>query len=161
MAAKQTEKEQKRKIPIRMLAMLAAVITCVVTVLFLLGLLGGSSFRVAREHGLKVPASAAHFICGGDARIGILDRGAASAFEMTEKDLPIFISQLKVRKEWAGVAGSIFPGNSQYQINIPWRAKATGLRTYQCASPNGDTLSVEVWQINQSKVGICLYTDWN
>jgi len=27
----------------------------------------------------------------------------------------------------AGVSGCIFPGNSQYQIRVPWRASATGL----------------------------------
>jgi hypothetical protein len=145
----------------RKLTILAMVCAVFVSLPFLFGFFGNSATRVKREHGLQLPASASHFVCGGDAGSSIVDRGAASAFEIAQSDLSSFVSQLRVRSSSSGASGSIFPGNSQYQIHVPWRAAATGMTTYQCDSPTGDFLSVEVWRIDESRIGICLYTDWN
>ena len=145
----------------RKLAVLVMACVFAIGLPFLFGFFGDSATRIKREHGLQLPASASHFVCGGDAWISIMDRGAASAFELAQTDLPSFISQLRVRSSSAGVSGCIFPGNSQYQIRVPWRASATGITTYHCDSPTGDFLNVEVWRIDQSRAGICIYTDWN
>src|SRR5436309_1392331 len=118
--------------PFRKLLVFAAVCAFIISLSFLSGFFGNSAARIRREHGLQLPASASHFICGGDAWISIMDRGAASAFEMAQADLTNFISQLKIRDSTNGVSGSIFPGNSQYQIRVPWRASASGRATYYC-----------------------------
>ena len=141
-------------------AILAVVCGLGISLAFFFGFLGNSATRIKREHRLQLPASASNFVCGGDAWF-IGDRGAASAFEIAQSDLSSFISQLTVRNSSDGVSGCIFPGNSQYQIRVPWRASATGVTSYHCDSPIGDFLDVEVWRIDKSRVGICLYTDWN
>jgi hypothetical protein len=121
---------------------------------------GNSARRIEREHGVKVPESGSHFVCGGDAWPPIMDRGAASAFELPSADLPLFLSQLKIRAS-ANEVKWIFPGNSQYQIKVPWGPSATNIAMYQCDAPTGDFLNVGVWRIDAARVGICLYTDWN
>ncbi len=144
----------------RKLLALMAICVVLISLPYALGYLGDSATRVRREHGLELPASASHFICGGDAW-SVLDRGAASAFEISRADLPKFMAQLAIRESVREVPNSIFPGNSQYQIRIPWRASAIGMNTYLCASPTGDFMRIEVWQIDKTRIGICLYTDWN
>ena len=105
-------------------------------------------------HFLHLPASASAFECRGDAARGFLDRGAASAFVMSTNDLFNFVSQLKVQP---GLS-TFIPSNSQYNLHAKWR-KMTPTTTYSCNSPVGDWLHVEVWPVNDSHVGICLYTD--
>jgi hypothetical protein len=130
---------------------------------FAAGFLGHSAMRIRREHGLRLPASASHFECRGDAWLTIIDRGAASTFEMSRTDLGSFTSQLSIRSSTIGstdAVASIFPGNSQYRVSAPWRI-GTPIATYDCQSPTGDLLSVQIWPIDDSRVGVCLYTDWN
>ena len=97
------------------------------------GYIGNSARRVAREHGLKVPASAHKFVCGGDAWLHpLMDSGAASAFVMESRDLAGFTSQLQIREAHDGNS-SVFPTNSRYQIQRPWKSGVV-LKTYLCAS---------------------------
>ncbi len=112
--------------------------------------------RIQHEHGLRLPASASSFECRGDAARGFLDRGAASAFTIATNDVARFLSQLTVR---TGLQ-TFIPGNSQYHLRAAWRHGAPAA-TYSCASSTGDWLHVEVWPLDTSRVGICLYTDWN
>jgi hypothetical protein len=135
-----------------------------VLVLFLGGCIGNSAARITREHGLVLPASASHFVCKGDAWM-IGDRGAASAFEMATNDIPRFLAQLKIKDTHQrgyrpAFLNSIFPGNSQYQVRTTWMS-GIPLETYHCASPVGDFLDVQIWPIDATHVGVCLYTDWN
>jgi hypothetical protein len=130
-------------------------------ILFLFGYVGNSAARVRREHGLKIPPSAYGFICRGDAWMHLFsDFGGASAFEMAARDLPAFVSQLKVRQSNQGRRGNIFPGNAQYQIHRPWMSDAS-TQTYDCESSTGDSLLVKIWAIDDEHVGVLLYTDWN
>jgi hypothetical protein len=142
---------------------LTVVILCASAfgILFLFGYVGNSAARVTREHGLKVPSSAYGFICRGDAWMHLFsDSGGSSAFEMARRDLPGFVSQLKVRQSNQGRHGNIFPGNSQYQIHRPWMS-GVSMQTYDCESPTGDSLLVQIWAIDDGHVGVLLYTDWN
>jgi len=88
------------------------------------------------------------------------DSGAAWAFEITSSDLPDFISQLKIRETNEGGRENIFPVNAQYQIRRPWMSGASSKR-YRCASSTGKSLDVQIWAIDNSRVGVLLYTDWN
>jgi hypothetical protein len=140
----------------------AAVITLLVLP-FATGFLGHSATRIRREHGLQIPASASSFECRGDAWLSIIDRGAASTFEMARTDMVSFTSQLRIRTSTTtetDAVASIFPGNSQYQVSAVWRT-GTPIGTYFCQSPTGDYLWVQIWTIDDSRVGVCLYTDWN
>jgi len=112
--------------------------------------------RIEHEHGLRLPVSAASFECRGDAARGFLDRGAASAFVMASNDLAGFVSQLRVQP---GLT-TFIPGNSKYQLRAVWRIGKPAA-TYSCSSPAGDWLHAEVWPVDDTRVGICLYTDWN
>jgi hypothetical protein len=135
-----------------------------VIILFFGGSIGNSAARITREHGLVLPSSASHFVCKGDAWI-IGDRGAASAFEMASNDVPPFVAQLKIKDTHHGDHGpefsnSIFPSNPEYQVRTTWMS-GIPLETYSCASPVGDFLRVQIWPIDATHVGVCLYTDWN
>jgi hypothetical protein len=145
------------------LSTLAVVLLCsvVLRIVFLLGYAGNSAARVRRENGLQVPSAARGFICRGDARMHLFsDSGAASALEMAARDLPSFVSQLKIRQSDEGLPGNIFPGNAPYQIHRPW-VVGPSMKTYRCASPTGDGLEVQIWAIDETHVGVLLYTDWN
>jgi hypothetical protein len=125
------------------------------------GCIGSSASRITREHGLALPTSASHFVCKGDAWIMVMDRGAASAFEMASNDVPRFLAQLKIKEAHNGdYSKSVFPGNPQYQVRTRWMS-GSPLETYHCASPVGDLLDVQIWPIDAAHVGVCLYTDWN
>jgi hypothetical protein len=132
-------------------------------VLFVLGYVGDSAARIQREHGLRLPPSARNFVCRGDAWMhNFMDSGAASAFEMAPSDLPSFVSQLKIHEVHPGDCSGpcIIASNPQYQIRRPWMS-APPLKTYCCASPTGDYLAVQIWIIDDTHVGVFLYTDWN
>jgi len=144
---------------------LLSAIAIIVFFAFLGGCLGSSGRRITREHGLVLPASASHFVCKGDAWVAIMDRGAASAFQCASNDVPSFVAQLKIKDTHHGDRGpkfsnSIFPGNPQYQVRTPWMS-GIPLETYHCTSPVGDFLDVQIWPIDATHVGVCLYTDWN
>ncbi|MGC4014598.1 MAG: hypothetical protein QM755_08810 [Luteolibacter sp.] len=119
------------------------------------GTLAQSTGRIAREHGLDLPPSASNPECRGDAWRMVLDRGASSTFEMARKDLTTFVSKLKI----LGCRPSI-PGNDIYQVSAPWVSKCP-LASYECASPTGDCLDVQIFPIDCKRVGVRLYTDWN
>jgi hypothetical protein len=122
-------------------------VACVVSCLFVFGYVGNSVARVNREHGLHLPSSASHFVCRGDAWIPVLDRAAVSTFEMARADLGAFTNQLKVRK----------PDT----ISSAFASDDGCFATYYCDSPTGDFLFVSLWKIDESRVRVRLYTDWN
>jgi len=140
-------------------AMLAAV--SAFGSLFLFGCVGSSAARISREHGLKLPSSSHKFVCRGDAWMHtFMDSGAASAFEMDSRDLPAFVSQLKLRDHGGFGENDILPSNPQYQIHRPWMS-GPPLKTYHSDSPTGDSLDLQIWRIDNRQVGVLLYTDWN
>jgi hypothetical protein len=138
----------------------AVVVAGLIVVPFFAGIVGDSAVRIRREHGLQLPPSASQFECKGDAWITIMDRGASSTFVMARSDMATFVAQLKIRESSTGAVTSIFPGNRQYQISAPWRT-GVPIATHYCRSPKGDSLAVQFWSIDETRVGVCLYTDWN
>lgn len=112
--------------------------------------------RIERGHGVVIPASATDLQFGGDSERGFLDRGAVSAFEITSSDLPSFVSQLKVHP---GLT-TFVPGNPEYQLPLA-KPAATAITRYSCDSSVGDWLHVEIWPVDETKLAVQLYTDWN
>jgi hypothetical protein len=140
---------------------IVAIFSTALATLLLLRVFGDSASRIRREHGLNLPASASAIECHGDAWLRIItDCGAASSFEVAISDVPSLLAQLRVRSTSTGVSESIFPGNPEYQVHRSWMS-GIPTATYRCNSPTGDDLSVQTWPIDSSRVGICLYTDWN
>src|SRR5947207_13313332 len=117
------------------LTVFALTVALAIDLLFIFGFFGNSAARIRREHGLWIPPSASHFICRGDAWPPILDRGAASAFVIPQRDTAAFTAQLKVRAADTDAPVWIFPGNSQYKLKVPWDCTAQALATYRCDSP--------------------------
>jgi hypothetical protein len=121
----------------------------------------GSSVRIAREHGVFVPLSAAPMRCGGDGwKHWFSDCAAIATFEIPAADLPAFIAALAIRQEFAGFGGQSIPSNYSDFILPSW-ASAKPNSSYGCASPTGTYLNVCSWSLSDSRVGILLYTDWN
>jgi len=139
----------------RVLGALASSMVVAVGVIIYQGILDQSTERIAREHGLALPPSATNPECRGDAWRMILDRGASSTFEMARTDLCAFVSKLRVQGHHTSI-----PANRIYQVSAPWIAKSP-LASYECASPTGDFLDVQIFPIDCKRVGVRLYTDWN
>ena len=77
--------------------------------------------RVAKEHGIHLPASATSVRCGGDAwKRSFIDCGATVSFEMPESDLPGLVGKLSVHTSSVGTGDWVAPGNSQYVVKAPW-----------------------------------------
>lgn len=147
---------------IRRLKILGAVLLVFfvfIGLLFWSGYFGNSATRIEREHGLKLPSSAHNFVCRGDAWMHhFVDSGASSAFEMSARDIPAFVSQLNVHKLEQSEC-CIFPSNFQYPIHRSWMLGPA--KTYHCASSTGSSLDIQIWPLDGSRVGVLLYTNWN
>src|SRR5688572_30308572 len=70
--------------------------------------------RAEREHGIRLPLSAQTIQCRGDASRGLLDRGAATMFEMNTNDLPMFLNQLRVQSRTPSFRGTGDPTVNGY-----------------------------------------------
>ena len=117
--------------------------------------------RLRNEHGLLFPDSTTAIECRGDAWLRYVDDcGASSIFELPTSDIAPFLPQLQVTSKITGDSHRIFPGNPQYQVNRWWMS-GMPIATLHCSSPTGTFLVVQTWPIDESRVGICLYTDWN
>ncbi|MGJ8724852.1 MAG: hypothetical protein ACSHYB_09880 [Roseibacillus sp.] len=118
-----------------------------------------------REQGVPVPKSASKIVCGGDAAawkrvFGFPDCGAIATLEMPASDLSGLLSALTVLKTSAGVGDTVVPVNPQYAVAASWAATSPDT-SYHCSSPKGDFLTVRMWSISATQVGVLLYTDWN
>ena len=140
---------------------------------------GDARARAEREHGIALPISATNIQCRGDASRGFLDRGAATLFEMSTNDLARFISQLRINSRsapaqasgdptvngynvWPSGSPTFVPGNSQYGgFHRTWQAQPVPIEMLSCSSPKGDWLHVELWRLEESRVLVKMYTDWN
>jgi hypothetical protein len=102
-------------------------------------------WRIEREHGLALPASAANFVCEGSGWF-ILDRAAVARFDIATTDLPAFMQQLKPDPG--------FPSSFGY-------TEGNGIIKYYCQSPTGDGLLVTTRPLGATRVFVTLGTDWN
>jgi hypothetical protein len=137
----------KSKLTLKLVGV-TAVVVCTVTFVFAFGYVGNSKVRVIREHGLRVPSSASHFVCKGGAWFPFLDRVADSTFEMGLSELGSFTNQLRLKTPDAISAAFASPDDGR-------------LATYYCESPTGDFLFVSLWRMDDSRVRVRLFTDWN
>jgi hypothetical protein len=115
--------------------------------------------RAEFEHGIVLPASAGGFQCRGDALRGFLDRGASTVFVMDAGDVPALKSRVRMGSHLI----SDIPGNDVYRAGIifPWKAGTGPLEAWDCDSPTGDWLRVEIRPVATGRVGVWMYTDWN
>ena len=137
----------KSKSTFKLIAVILAAV-CAIILLFVFGYVGDSVTRVKREHGVQIPPSASHFVCRGDAWIPFLDRVAVSTFEMARTDVGSFTNQFRVKTSDALSAAFASDDEGSFA-------------TYYCDSPTGDFLFVRLWKIDDSRVRVRLYTDWN
>lgn len=115
--------------------------------------------RAEREHGVTLPASVSNIQCLGDAYLPLVpDKGASTAFEMSTADVSVLKSQLGTAISYQ----TFIPGNPQYQGHtFAWLQGAGPSEVVSCASSTGDWLHVEFWPIDEERVGVRMYTDWN
>lgn len=140
---------------------------------------GGQRTRAEREHGIKLPSSAMDIQCKGDAWLRFLDRGATTMFEMSTKDLPSFLAQIRIQSRtapahatgdpmvngwnvWPINAPTFIPGNQQYGgFRRTWKGDAVPIEMLSCSSPVGDWLHVELWRLEGESLLVKMHTDWN
>ncbi|MGH1491892.1 MAG: hypothetical protein ACRBK7_21310 [Acidimicrobiales bacterium] len=141
--------------------------------LFLMGIFDSAQTRVEREHGISLPESARDIQAMGDAsnqflRLINLDRGASSILVIDRPDLDELLQEFGF-DEQSDNAGRFLggaPGNAQYQpSSVPWPEGlgASPVSDYGTDNPpsNGDFATLQVYTIDDSSVGVWLYTDWN
>jgi hypothetical protein len=132
------------------IAAVVLILICTGGLLYIFGYVGNSMTRVNREHGLRIPRSASHFVCSGDAWFPFLDRVAISTFEMARADLASFTNQFRIKT--ADSLSTALARNAMDEGSVA---------AYYCHSPTGDFLFVSLWKLDDSKVKVRLYTDWN
>lgn len=115
--------------------------------------------RAEWEHGITLPPSVTNIVCHGEAYIlWAPDKGACTAFEMSKSDVPVLKSQLGPQVNHM----TYVPGNSQYQRHtFAWLNGSGPAEVIGCSSTTGDWLHVEFWPIDDDRVGVRMYTDWN
>jgi hypothetical protein len=72
---------------------------------------------------------------------------------MASVDVPAFVSQLKLRSAESCLFG--LPDNPQYRISRSWLV-GPAAKTCCCDSPTGDWLTVQIWPIDGTHVGVAL-----
>jgi hypothetical protein len=115
---------------------------------------GNSPARVEKEHGLRLPLSAKNLECAGDAWM-VLDRCAYATFEMDRSDLSPFTAQL-IEQPGAKSPTDYKPRD----MKAPW-TKHAPLSDQVYKSPTGDFLVVQTFALEDSRIGVWLFTDWN
>ena len=135
----------------------AAAVAMAALAIFL-GLVNSQTrWRAEWEHGIVLPASATAFQCRGDVNRLVLDRGASTIFEMAASDVPVLKSRLSINP----ARQTSVPGNAQHRgFAFPWTGAAPA-ETLSCDSPKGDWLHVEFYPLDDGRVGVWMYTDWN
>lgn len=135
------------------------------------GLWSGSGVgRVEREHNIRLPQSVDDIQTLGDASSPVLravdlDRGASSIFTIDRVDLEELLAQFglpssEAPSTWFEGA----PANDIYQPGwVPWSGPEAVEGLYYTDSPpsTGDFTTVQVFGIDDRRVGVWLYTDWN
>src|SRR5258708_1977713 len=124
-------------------------------VLYSQGLVGTSVARVEREHSCALPASVSHIHCRGPVAITTFgDFQALSSFDIASKDLPSLVSQFV----WEPAAQT--PALSQPRMAVPSRFGP--LREARSGwSPGGNNVHLEVFELGDDRVGVCILTSWN
>jgi hypothetical protein len=155
----------------RFIPLIIFVLGTVAILWVVVGLLSGSGIsRVEREHNIRLPESVDDIQTLGDAsspvlRVVNLDRGASSIFTIDRVDLDELLAQFGLPSDeapstWFDGA----PGNDIYQPGwVPWSGPEAIEGLYYTDSPpsSGDFTTVQVFGIDDQRVGVWLYTDWN
>lgn len=131
------------------------------------------------DHRLVLPASAKNIQNRGDSTSWRADKGIATLLEIDRVDLGAFEAQLKVADRrapakghgdplvngwnvWPQDAKSFVPGNEVYGgFKKTWTTAAVPEEMLSCQSTAGDRLHVEVWDLQENRVLLKLFTDWN
>lgn len=130
---------------------------------------GSGIERVEREHNIQLPASVEDVQALGDAshpvlRMTNLDRGASSIFTMDRGHLDEFLDQFEQPDDATAGGFSGAPGNDKYQPTwVPWSGPEAMEGSYYTDAPpsSGDFTTIQVYSIDEQRVGVWLYTDWN
>jgi hypothetical protein len=129
--------------------------------------------RIEREHAIELPDSVDAAGAFGDASNSFvslvgLDRGASSVFTIDRSDLDQLLAEFDVDGPGSSVDPAfgptqVAPANTQYQpTSVPWSAdqpdKILGIGG---ESSNGDFTNIGIFPVDDTTIGIWLYTDWN
>jgi hypothetical protein len=135
-----------------------------------------SQLRAELQHGVRLPSSARHIQCKGDA-IAIPDGAKLTWFEIDAGDLKRFLEKLEtlerdgywatwrssgvVKKTWARFSAEL--GNPEYSGFAKTWSGAEKLNTaIRCRSPVGaDNLIVEIYDLPGGGHVIKMLSDWN
>lgn len=135
--------------------------------------------RAETVHGLSFPASSEALQNSGNAPSLFPDRGLVTLLEIAAADLRPFLTQLTIEEKrepllakgsplqngwnvWPHDSKSCVPGNEVFaQLKQTWEGEAVPRQMMSCASPTGDWLHLEIWDLPEQRVLLKLYTDWN
>jgi hypothetical protein len=123
--------------------------------LYVKGFVGSSVARVAREHQCVLPMSASHIHCGGPVAITTFgDFDASVSFDITSSDLSSVLSQFTLG------AAEEAPAFLRTRMSVPSQfgrlkeARSGGSRY-------GNTVHLQVFELDGDRIGVCILTIWN
>jgi len=128
-----------------------------VTALFLGGFLGSSAARIQRDHSLRLPSAASDIHCVRFISLStFMDSGEQATFVIPKASLETFISQIEPRPEW------IKFDQAKVSLAIPpsWTTRPVVAR-YCRRSTEDNMLTVEIFDLGNSKLGVAVATIWN
>ncbi len=127
--------------------------------LFASGFIGISAARIERDHSISVPHSATNIQCddGFVSMTTFADVGARASFQMSRDDLSTFLAQFKFL-ESRSVPND--PPDGFVHHPVPEHFGRV-IFTFYGMSRDGNVMHVDVYDIDNAKVGVCLDTCWN
>ena len=127
--------------------------------LFFTGFIGISAARIARDHSISIPRSASNIQCndGFISMTTFADVGAEASFEMSRKDLQAFLAQFK-NLETMPIPNDPMDGFVHHPVPDHF---GRVIFTFYGMSRNRNVMRVDVYDINDANVGVCLDTCWN
>jgi len=127
--------------------------------LFFTGFIGTSAARIERDHSISVPHSAFNIQCndGFVSMTTFADVGAEASFEMSREDLPTFLAQFK-SLEAMPVPNDPLDGFVHHPVPEHFGRM---IFTFYGMSRDRNVMHVDVYDIDDAKVGVCLDTCWN
>lgn len=90
-----------------------------------------------------------------------LDHGLSSVITIDPTDMPALVEQLdQIPNE---PYSTFLPANSQYQPrDVPWlRTEGRRLSFSKQSPAGGDWMHVEIYDVDETTVGVWIYSDWN
>lgn len=137
----------------RLLVIFFALFAALISFFHFAGLLGNSTARLERDHGIVLPYSVSHIQCKNLLSLTTFaDIRASASFEMARSDLDSFLYQFH---------GSLStPLPDDYSLASPRDFRGI-TASYRGLSREGHMFRLDIHDVDADTIGVCIDTFWN